>query len=466
MGGFRSRRSALRRFTTVAAAGAFAVALMAGSATALHLTAAVTGGMAFSTGQLPAQGAGQSGCGTNAAGEPSIHVSPTGLVGVSSENGLGGGSQYWHGPAAAGACGLTYAGQPNATNGIGLSGGDTDSAFAPVKSPAGTYRIYVASLNLGSVNVAVSTDDGATFSQTPLQAGLPLDDREWIAAYGADTSLLSYHDIATDNIDILRSDNGGQLYTHTARVIPDSDYKAGNNELGNLVIDHRNASPVAGGFWAYQSFVAPSSAGGSEDDEAFLGVSEDGGATWAVKPIGCTTAFGKNGLGHNFPNVSVAPDGSLYYAVSSDTSIYVARSADHGATWTCSGPVSTTQSAIFPWLVATSAGVDLVYYGTPDALKPGAADTRTWYVYFAQNPAGDLATWSTGQVAAVHQGGICEEGISCNGGRQLLDDFGVDTDPVGYAHIAYTMDSPTLGGSGSATGYAVQTGGTAAGYPN
>jgi hypothetical protein len=46
----------------------------------------------------------------------------------------------------------------------------------------------VVSLNLASVNVAISNDDGKTFSQTPVQGGLPLDDREWIAAYGADTS--------------------------------------------------------------------------------------------------------------------------------------------------------------------------------------------------------------------------------------------------------------------------------------
>ncbi|TNC22222.1 sialidase family protein [Amycolatopsis alkalitolerans] len=417
-----------------------------------------TGSGAFSTGQLQVQTAGQTGCGTNQAGEPSIHVSRAGLVGISSETGLGGGSQYWRGSSAATACGLTYAGQPNAIGGIGLSGGDTDTAFAPVKSSSGTYRMYVASLNLGSVNVAVSNDNGVTFSQMPVQAGLPLDDREWIAAYGADTSLLSYHDVATDNIDILRSDNGGQLYTQLARVIPDTDYKATNNELGNLVIDHRNASPVAGGFWAYQSFVAPSTATGSAYDEAFAGVSDDGGSTWAIKPIGCSTSFGKNGLGHVFPNVSVAPDGTLYYAMSNGSAIYVARSGDHGDTWTCSGPVSTTKQAIEPWLVATSAGVDLVYYGTPDA--------RTWYVYFAQHTSGDLTSWSTRQVTAVHQGSVCEGGISCTGGRQLFDDFGVDTDPAGYAHIAYTMDSPALGGSNSATGYAVQTGGTPVGYPN
>jgi hypothetical protein len=66
----------------------------------------------------------------------------------------------------------------------------------------------------------------------------------------------------------------------------------------------------------------------------------------------------------------------------------------------------------------------------------------------------------------VHTGGVCEGGVSCNGGRQLLDDFGVDTDQAGWAHIAYSHDSPDLGGANSYTGYAVQTGGTAIGAPN
>jgi hypothetical protein len=447
------RRSKNRVVGTIALGAAIIVAVTTASAASPHRAEAA--GPGFSTGQLQVQTVGATGCGTNSAGEPSIHVSRANLVGISSENGIGGGSQYWQGPSTATACGVTYSGQPNAIGGTGLSGGDTDSAFAPEKSASGTYRMYVASLNLGSVNVAVSNDNGRTFSQTPVQAGLPLDDREWIAAYGADTSLLSYHDIATNNIDMLRSDNGGALYTQVARVIPDNDYKATNNQLGNLVIDHRNASPIPGGFWAYQSFAAPSSAGGSAFDEAFLGVSSDGGRTWINKPIPCSTAFGAPGVAHNFPNVSVAPDGKLSYAVSNDTAVYVASSSDHGDNWNCSGPVSTSKRAIFPWILATSAGTDLVYYGTPDG--------QTWYVYFAQNTG---SGWSTTQVVPVHLGAVCEGGVSCTGGRQLLDDFGVDTDQNGLAHIAYTQDSPTLGGSGIATGYAVQTAGTTVGYPN
>ena len=67
----------------------------------------------------------------------------------------------------------------------------------------------------------------------------------------------------------------------------------------------------------------------------------------------------------------------------------------------------------------------------------------------------------------VHTGGICEGGISCTGGRQLLDDFAIDTDQQGWAHIAYSHDAPDLGGGGGTfTGYAVQTGGTPAGFPN
>jgi hypothetical protein len=108
--------------------------------------------------------------------------------------------------------------------------------------------------------------------------------------------------------------------------------------------------------------------------------------------------------------------------------------------------------------VATSSGVDLVYYGSPTTTN------QTWYVYFAQNLSG---SWGAPQqLMAVHQGSVCESGATCTTGRQLFDDFGVDTDASGWAHIAFSQDSPTLGGSGTSTGYAVQAGGTQVGSPN
>ncbi|MCU1350802.1 MAG: hypothetical protein JWM05_11 [Acidimicrobiales bacterium] len=463
------RRIRTASITAAAAAAALFVALTS-VAPARPATPGAAAPIAptFATGQPQATTVGAAGCGTNQAGEPSIHVSKAGLVELGSENGLGGGSVLWRGVQRGGVgaspCRLVYAGQPNTvTGGVGASGGDIDTAFAPVPMINGVYRLYVASLNLASVNVATSTDNGKTFRQSPVQVGLPGDDREWIAAWGPATSLLSFHDIATNNIDILRSDDGGQRYTHISRAIPDTDPKAQNNELGNLVIDHRNPSPTAGGFWAYQSFVAPSTATGSTYNEAFVAVSSDGGHTWTDRPVPCSTRVGANGLGHNFPNISVAPNGSLWYAYSNDTNVYTATSSDHGATWTCSPAVNTTTPhAIFPWLVATSAGVDLVYYG-----QVGTGASSTWYVEFAQNPTSTIGGWAAPHaVVAVHRGAVCEGGVDCTSGRQLYDDFGVDTDRAGWAHIAYSHDAPNLGGSGTYTGYAVQTGGTPLGIPN
>jgi hypothetical protein len=459
-----------RRFASTRSLTAVVGALALLAATVLGITAIGASGQTvgnFSYGELASGAVGSTGCGTNNAGEPAIHVSRVDSVFLGSESGLGGGSQLWRGLGALGgtaasACGLEYRGQPNAVSGAGASGGDIDVALASAPNAAGNYNLYVASLNLASVNVATSTDNGATFTQTPVQGGLPVDDREWIAAFGAQTSLLTYHDVATNNIDVLRSDNGGTTYTQVARAIPTGDYKEAKNELGNLVIDHRNLPNQTGDFYAYQSFVAPSTPSGSHNNEAFLAASADGGHSWTDRPIPCSVASPSTDLNHNFPNVSVDPAGNVWYAWSNDRSIGTAKSSDHGLTWTCSGSVSTgSAQAIFPWLAATSAGVDLVYYGA------ATRNSQTFYVNFVQNLTGAPTGWGSPQrLVAVHKGAICEEGATCTTGRQLFDDFGVDTDSHGWAHIAYSHDSPGLGGSGTYTGYAVQNSGTPVGQPN
>jgi hypothetical protein len=447
---------------------ALAVTLGVTGALAAPAGAAVNGSVGgFSFGELTSSAVGAKGCGTNSAGEPAIHVDRANNVFLGSELGVGSGSEFWRGldkpgGAAARACTLQYRGQPNAVSGVGASGGDIDVALASAKNPAGFFNVYVASLNLGSINVATSLDRATTFtSESPVQGGVPVDDREWIAAFGASTALLTYHDLATGNIDVLKSVNSGQSFTQTTTAIPPTDYKAMNNELGNLVIDHRNVPATPGAFFAYQVFVAPSTSSGSNFNEAFMAVSNDGGVTFTDHPITCSTAAGRS-LDHNFPNVSVAPNGDVWAAWSNDAAIRTAVSHDHGSTWSCSKAVSTTPRSIFPWLAATSNGVDLVYYAAPTT---GAG--QTWYVYFAQNPTATTTGWTAPQqLMPVHSGAVCESGATCTTGRQLFDDFGIDTDRSGWAHIAYSHDAPDLGGSGTFTGYAVQTSGTRAGKPN
>ena len=422
----------------------------------------------FNFGQMQSTTIGATGCGTNAAGEPSLHVSRANNVFLGSELGVGGGSQLWRGLGAVGGtgasgCGLEYRGQPNAvTPGTGLSGGDIDIAVAPERTRAArTTSTWPASTSPRSTSPSRRTTAprsprcrsraacrSMTASGSPPSAPRP--------------RCVTYHDIATNNIDVLRRDTATSPYTQISQVIPPTDYKAMNNELGNIVIDHNNRPAAPGAFYAYQAFVAPSSSAGTHNNEAWLGVSSDGGHTWADKAIACSTERTSTDLNHNFPNVSVDPAGNLWYAWSDDHKISTAKSADHGTTWTCSRPVSTTSAqAIFPWLAATSKGVDLVYYGAPTTTN------QTWYVEFAQNLSGAPTGWGAPQqLMSVHTGAVCESGINCTTGRQLFDDFAVDTDSNGWAHIAYSHDSPALGGAGTYTGYAVQTKGTPVGHNN
>jgi hypothetical protein len=445
-----------------------------------------------------------SGCGFNDDGEPSIHVSRANNVLVASERGLGGGSDAWVrydllrtakgavGGSGATACDLYYGGQPNGAAGAGASGGDVDTAFGSAALPTGNYPAYLASLNLGSVSVSRSLDNGATWQTTPVVAGLPADDREWIAAFGATASLLTFHDIATNQIDVTRSDDAGTTYAEISQAIPVTgpySYAAMNNELGNIVIDHVNLPPQPAGlpiaFRAYQSFVAPSSPPNITKhpecadpalfvcgslNEAFVSVSNDGGFTWTVKPIPCSVSGA--GLDHQFPNVSVAPNGNLWETWSDDANVFAAVSTNQGNTWTC-GKVSNGGRNVMPWIVAATGGEDLVYYGAAGSNGP-------WYVYFAQNLSlTNPGNWSRTPVLPVHSGPVCEQGFTCSGDRQLLDDFGVDVDfQSGWAHIAYSHDctqplgslctsGPSqLGGPSTYTGYAVQTGGPAIGNPN
>jgi len=427
-------------------------------------------------------------CGSNQDGEPALRVGSDGNVAVSSERGVGGGSDAWHGVAPGGSsaspCSLSYSGQPNAVSGLGASGGDTDIAIAssPV-SPGGPDRIYVASLNVGSVSVAHSDDGGKTYLNVPVQSGLPGDDREWIAAYGSSTSLLTFHDIATNNINVLRSDNGGFAYTQIGEALNPSSQAGVNgllaNQHGNLAIDRVTTSGTQAlgplpGFWAYQSYAAPSTDNTTTGNfnEAYVAVSSDGGFNWTDREVPCSKASPTLNLGNQFPNVSVDPSGKVWLTWSagaldaagnvSSATVYAAVSSDHGATWSCSGAIGGGSSpAVMPWIAAASTGADLVFYQASGGAK------GTWSVAFVQNTTGSPTGWGTVQsVTAVHSGAVCELGFTCQGGRQLFDDFGVATDSSGWAHIAYSHDAPDLGGSGTYTGYAVQVSGATVGQQN
>ena len=441
---------------------------------------------------------------TNTEGEPAIRADPSGNFYGSSENVFCvvdrqcGGTFAWR--STDNGNHFTTLPLPDSvstgSNGFSPAGGDTDIAVAPVRNNNGFYNIYVASLAtappLANVYVSTSHDGGASWVLNPTGATIPVDDREWIAADGANKVCVSYHAYATtNNIFVDCSYDGGTTFTQVANAFdPTHAFNAlYNNEIGNLAIDPNN-------HLIYQSFSSIANAGeetclNCSTHVVWIAVSIDGGISFTdyqvyVKPDVTV------GYGHQFVNVSVDQAGSVYLVYNDNHNMFYSYSTTFGQSW--NGPFrinsSPSNTAIFPWSSAGPAGtLDVVWYGSSyyDGVNPPDSYpmTASWQVYFAQNLAATTPNSKWSQTTAsgiIHYGGVCESGVTCTGNRDLLDDFGVAASPTtGFATIIYTSDQyvnsanepaqPFGSGGGcthsstnsfecSHTDIAVQTGGT------
>src|SRR2546421_5141299 len=168
--------------------------------------------------------------------EPSVRVDAQGTVYVSSIRGVPGGvdlHRYYaavDGPSGSGGpypfkyerqpdnCGIFNASQGGCAKnsldplGVGLGGGDVDIA---VNYPlSGIPNLALTSLTLApGVTGTHSTDRGDSFSApNPAVALIPGDDRQRIDGTNALPVHLNYHDAATFNIEVQRSNDGGGTY--------------------------------------------------------------------------------------------------------------------------------------------------------------------------------------------------------------------------------------------------------------
>ena len=389
---------------------------------------------------------------TNLAAEPAIRADAAGRFYGSSENGLGGGTQAWR--SSDGGLHYTTLASPNALSQtsqptVAPGGGDTDLAVATAPNANGLYNVYVASLNLASVDVSTSTDGGNSWSLNPIGANIVGDDREWIAADGASKVCISYHDIATFNIIVNCSTDAGTTFTQTGQAFDTNHLFSTNaNEIGNLAIDP--ASHIV--YQTYSSIdlqdqTNPNPVG---NHVVYMAVSTDGGQTFTDHTVFDNPNVAVS-YGHQFVNVSVDSAGNVYSVFTDDHNVSYSFSTDHGQTWSAPVQVNAApaNTAIMPWSVAGGPGkLDIVYYGTsyfdgvntPDNYPSSAA----WNVYFAQNLKAAKAGSKFTQVTASpvnHFGGACESGVTCTGNRDLFDDFGVAANPTtGLASIIYSDD--------------------------
>lgn len=450
----------------VVAAALFLMVFFAASAQGKALAKSRGSGFAnFELAGLPTQPAGVScpnaqGTCTNYAAEPQIRASADGQFYASSENGLGGGTDAWRSTDA----GLHYTQLPcpdcgSQANDTGFApgGGDTDLAVAPVKNAQGNYNVYVASLTLANVDVSTSSDNGANWTLNPIGAAVPGDDREWIAADGSSNVCVSYHDLATFNIDVNCSSDAGTTFTQLGEAIDSShSYAINANEIGNLTIDTSPTSPYE--HTIYQTFSSVNSTseqatcsttGPCNYRDVFVAVSTDGGRTFTDHLVhrGSTSTS----YGHQFVNVTTDQAGNVYSIYSDDHNTYMSYSTNRGQSWSAPRKVNGVATAIMPWASALAPGkIDVVYYGSsysaPGVTPDNYPSSASWKVYFAQ----DTHVLSGGKfknvtaTPVVHYGGVCEAGVTCSGNRDLYDDFGVATDPLtGLASIVYSDDQYT-----------------------
>jgi hypothetical protein len=358
-----------------------------------------------------------------------------------------------------------------------LWGGDTDIAVAPLKNSLGYFNIYVVSLEaagsgLIGVGLATSQDGGATWTNNPLAvkftnpvAAPGVQDRPWVAAYGADEVCIESHTGAVIP-GIFCSFDAGLTFTQasTGFDAAHSWLTAETSIPGAIHIDLTNGiiyvpfSGLASSAEATNPVEVACGNGGIvcpySLHAVYMAVSIDGGLTFTDYPVysnpDATVSYGTQ-----FLAMATDQAGNVYETFSDGVNLYYSFSTDHGQTW--EGPYQVNQSpsswAVEPWMTAGAPGkIELVWYGSSNCgagitVVDNCLSSATWNVYFSQNLNALSDPTGFNQVAVtgtVHEGPVCTNGSGCQSYRGLFDDFGIVANPVsGLATIVYDNDMYT-----------------------
>src|SRR5260221_4085713 len=314
--------------------------------------------------------------------EPGDRVDSQGTVYVESIRGVPGGIDLWRwnqsiegAPNSNGTLPFKYEGQPDNCGVFGLTGGgcvnnvgsptnlgvapgggDADIAVnRPDPNNSAIPNVAMTSLSLApGVTATNSRNRGDTFFTPPnvVAALVPGDDRMWNDTFSdASTVYMSYHDLATFNIEVQRSNNGGLTYTAGLGEAIDSATlpAAGSliptnsgNTAAQIKVD-KSSCPSRGNFYA--PLVAPDrvaeNANTGPQRSVYVGVSTDAGLGTSffnftvhkvfTSPAGSLGAA--HGLANIFPALAVDSFGNVYTVWSDSRHILLSSSTDLGTTW-------------------------------------------------------------------------------------------------------------------------------------
>ena len=433
--------------------------------------------------------------------EPSILVDSHDNVFASAPVGVPtGGCPFWyvHPDAPNGAGKLfDYRGTIDVDHG-GAGGGDCD--ISSTKAVGTADDVSVTSLSLANLTSNVTTDAGATFKTAANNASQQVFgvDRQWQAS---DDQLgrhyLTVHDLATDNIQVSVSTDGGyQFVQNTPAINPATNAAAlsygpvtltalsHSNHFGALVVNPANHH-------VYIPFLAPLGNTGSGAQNTFYLAEGDpcavacqagvpaGPITWTTHTVFADPAA--DNLANDFPTIALDRNGTVYAGFTGAVTkaanagsgydanrIFVTHSKDASLdAWTTPQAVDggTGNSNVFPWLAAgTKGNVAIAFYSStlaPNGACPGGVGTagngtsvsdnclNLWHVAVAQSADGDSDTpsWTVNDASGlVHAGPVCNRGLSCaTGTRTLLDFFDTDLDSQGRLNLVYASDTRAPG---------------------
>ena len=342
-------------------------------------------------------------------------------------------------------------------------GGDIETAvgFPASSTLAAPPILAMVSLTLANITSSMSADRGNEWTPSvSASATVPLDDRQWIEAFGANTVYLYYRTLAAPGLTGLilnKSINGGATYL-TGTTIPSlAGYTPG-------WIDVDQTPNSDGSVTIYLS--------GQNSSELVVFRCTDPTPTMVnteAEPIVCSQPNLVNDTmshGHIFDPVTVGTNGDVYAVWSNNRDIFIAHSTDKSANW--AKPVRITNAAagnpanpnnveptfnFFPWVVAgTNGRVGVVWYGSTTTTI-NTDNNGEWLAYYAFSKDAKAATptyfWTTASDHYIHHENASQAGLSTdeNVNRNLIDFFEVAMDPRdGAAVIAFAGDNNDVDG--------------------
>ncbi|MEP7008809.1 MAG: sialidase family protein [Acidobacteriota bacterium] len=270
-----------------------------------------------------------------------------------------------------------------------IGNSDVDLAVAPNGTLYFVSMLFDRQTSEGvQISIGVSRDAGATWTWT-LLSKTRFDDRPWVEVASDGVPHVIWND--GEGVCHATSPDDGRTWVEQDRITP----QGGSS---HLAVGPRGEIAVR---------VTPYSASGNKNHPGvdLIAVSTNGGRTWSKHP-----APGHRAWPFPFPDDDPLPrwvepiawdaQGHIYSLGSNEEGLWLARSADQGATWSTWHVVQSQDLMYFPYLVAQGAGeLAATWFSGPAAtmqahvarfqLAPGNAPPRT-----LEAPPFQPDTWS------------------------------------------------------------------------